>query len=613
MKLNYQIRAVQVDLARQMETLPFLKGFIDFIAENHYSTLFLYLEWRIRTKTFDIGKSEGYSAEELREIIEYAALRGINVIPGLATLGHAELLLRQKKYASYSELREGITGRFGQTFTPDFCPSLPETREFLDSYLSEVCEIFTETPYIHVGGDEVFDMAYCSECRKKAHDLDSEARVYLEHFKFIHQVVTKLGKRMLFWDDMFEYYPDILPEMPRDIIMVDWQYQENVCCYQGHFCNLCTSELMERFDKLGFDYLTAPADFSWNNVDTSTAHGNRFNPIGGLLTSWEKATSLLYKYFPTMAAAGQLWDHAAQDGDSAMALAVRQLFGVDDEAFIQAVAEYSNLAHRMPNVSLNSLKNFSFFGPSSCRLHSLQTLTAVLMQYPGKLRDTRAEIVLNDILGDCVLKLLEVRCQRACWNLFHGQQGESLAELKKEVAEAGAKYADFYTRHRRKRDVKTFQDMIERWLSALDEIRKKASGPWLNVLFALPDGYGAERIKILVDGQETASGVFKNGHNTFYEVFFFLPAETAAPKEVRIEAKGYAGQGIAYLYAQTAKGKFVPAGIAGCSGIAEHPEHLLLPNVNFAYLGSQNTINNFRDRALAEAVHSITVNLKKVK
>ena len=44
-----------------------LDGFIDFIAENHYNTLFLYLEWRVRTKTFDIGKKDGYSAEELKE------------------------------------------------------------------------------------------------------------------------------------------------------------------------------------------------------------------------------------------------------------------------------------------------------------------------------------------------------------------------------------------------------------------------------------------------------------------------------------------------------------------------------------------------------------------
>ena len=614
MKQSYQIRAVQVDLARQMETIPSLKEFIDFIAENHYNALFLYLEWRIRTKTFDIGKNDGYSSEELREIIDYASLRGINVIPGLATLGHAELLLRQKKFASYSELREGITGRLGQTFTPDLCPSLPQTREFLDSYLSDVSEIFTETPYFHVGGDEVFDMAYCSECRRKASNLDDEAKLYLEHFKFIHQVMTKLGKRMMLWDDMFEFYPGILPEMPRDIIMVDWQYQENVRDYRGHFCNLCFYKLLEQFDRLGFDYLTAPADFCWNNIDTSTAHGDRFHPMGGLLTSWEKAASLLYKSFPAMAAAGQLWGHAAQDGDAAMSLAVQQLFGIDDEPFLQAVAEYANFADQMPNVSLDSLKEFAFTGPDSRHLHALQTVTSVLMQYPGRLRDTRAEIILNDILGDCVLKLLEARSRRACWNLFHGQQGESLSALQEEVAEAGAKYTEFYIRHRRKRDVKTFQDRIGCWIAALKEIQEKAvSSPWINVLFALPDGYGAERVRILADSREIAFGIFKHGNDTFYEFFFFLPDDLTAPREIRIEACGYAGQGIAYLYAKTAKGKFIPAGISGCTGIAEHPEHLLLPNVNFAYLGSQNTINCFRDRSLPETVHSITFNLKKAE
>ncbi|MBO4649429.1 MAG: family 20 glycosylhydrolase [Lentisphaeria bacterium] len=610
MKLNYEIRAVQVDLARQMETIPFLKGFIDFIAENHYNTLFLYLEWRIRTRTFDIGKAEGYSAAELREIIEYAALRGITVIPGLASLGHAELLLRREKFASYSELREGIKGRFGNTFTPDLCPSLPETREFLDSYLSDVAEIFTETPYFHVGGDEVWDLGFCSECRKKAAGFEGDAKLYLEHFQFVHQLVTKLGKRMMLWDDMFEYYPQILPDMPRDIIMVDWQYQENVSGYQGHFCNLCFRELFREYDKLGFDYLTAPADFCWNNIDTSTAHGDKFKPMGGLLTSWEKSTSLLYKYFPTMAAAGQLWANAAEDGDSAMDLALRQLFGIDDEPFLHAVAQYGNFARRISNVNLNALKCFSFFGPDVHQLHSLQTIVAVLMQYPGKLRDTRAELVLNDILGDCILKLLEARCKRACWNLLHGQQGEDLTELENEVAEAVAKYADFIEQHRRKRDSAKFRSMIDGWIAALRELQEKArSAGLLSVLFALPDGFGAERLRILVNGDEIGSGVFK-GPGTFFEIFFFLPAATVV-KEVRIEGCGFAGQGVAYVSARTAKGTFVPAGIAGCSGLVEHPEYALTPNVNYAWLGSRDVIGCFRDRTLAEAVHAICLTMKK--
>ena len=605
-----KIRGIQLDLARQMETPAFLRDYIDFIAENHYNTLLLYLEWRIRTRTFDIGEEEGYSAAELRGIIDYAAARGITVIPGLATLGHAELLLRQEKFASFSELREGITGRFGDTFSSDLCPSLPEVREFLKSYLTDVAEIFSQAPFFHVGGDEVFDMARCSLCRRKAPDLRGEAALYLEHIRFIHQLTARLGKRMMMWDDMFEFYPDILPEMPRDIIMVNWQYQSNVSGYRGHFCNCCFHESLERYDAFGFDYLAAPADFCWNNVDTSTAHAAGFHPMGFLLTSWEKSTSLLFKYFPVGAAAGRLWSGAAGNGDEAMRSAVGQLFGVRDEVFVDAVAEYAELANRMPSVSEESLRSFDFFGPDAARFRALQVTSSVFRSYTGKLSSARAENILTDMLFDCTLKLLELRSERACWALFHGMPGESPERIREEVAEVGARYAEFYSRHRRERDAGTFRTMIRNWCDALRDIPAKlASGGVLSLLFVLPDAYGAERLRILGNGEEIASGVQKHDTKTSYEKFFFLPADTVV-KEVRIEAKGFAGQGVAYVEARTGKGKFIPDRVTGREGVVEHPEHLLLPDLNFTWLGTRNTLDAFRDRRLAEQVHSVTVAMK---
>lgn len=611
MNQNYQIRAVQVDLARQMETIPFLKGFIDFIAENHYNTLFLYLEWRIRTKTFDIGKKDGYSAEELTELIDYAALRGINIIPGLATLGHAELLLRQKKFASYSELREGIAGRFGNAFTPDFCPSLPQTRKFLDSYLSDVAEIFTETPYFHIGGDEVWDMARCSKCREKAKDLAGEAQLYLEHFKFVHQLVTKLGKRMMMWDDMFEYYPEILPEFPRDVIMVNWQYQENVRSYVGHFRNLCFFDRLAEYDKLGFAYLTAPADFQWSNIATFTAYGDRFHPMGGLLTSWEKSTSLLYKYFPGMAMTGQLWGQSVHDPEAAAMLALRQLFGIDDEPFLRAVITYASLAKRLPNVQLRSLTCFRFTGPDTLHYNALQTAASVLMQYPGRMRDTRAEIILNDILGDCVLKLLEDRSKIACWNRLHGMEGENLSELAAEVRDAGDKYAGFYVQHRDARFVTRLRDEVAAWSDALLEIEKSIPKKGLlHVTYVLPDAYGAEQVRLLVNGEEISCGVVKHDVDACYECFYFLPKNLEV-REVRIEAHGYAGQGVAYVSAQTGKGRFVPAGISGVQGMVEHPELVLDADVSFAFLGYREVGDIFADRAKAAVVNSLNIMMKK--
>ena len=48
----WRIRAVQLDLARQMETVAFLEDYIDGIAANGFNTLVLYLEGRVATKSF---------------------------------------------------------------------------------------------------------------------------------------------------------------------------------------------------------------------------------------------------------------------------------------------------------------------------------------------------------------------------------------------------------------------------------------------------------------------------------------------------------------------------------------------------------------------------------
>ena len=53
--------------------------------------------------------------------------------------------------------------------------------------------------------------------------------------------------------------------------------------------------------------------------------------------------------------------------------------------------------------------------------------------------------------------------------------------------------------------------------------------------------------------------------------------------------------------------------IAECAGTVEHPEHLLIPNVNFAWLGSQSITAGFQDRKIAETVHRISILMRKEK
>ncbi len=613
-KIEYKIRAVQLDLARQMETLPFIREFIDFIAENHYNTLFLYLEWRIRTRVFDPGEREGYSAEELREIIGYAAKKGIDVVPGLATLGHAEILLEQKRFASYSELREGIAGRSGVAGTSHvFCPSLRKTRDFLEAYLMETAAIFEQTPFMHVGGDEAWDIGYCSLCRPKARTFGGEQKLYLDHFKFIHEIVAgKCGKRMMMWDDMFEFYPEALARLPRDVLLVSWQYQENVCGWQSHFENLRFFDQFALYDELGFDYLTAPADFSWSNVVSFTAHAERYRPAGALLTSWEKKTSLLYKFFPTMAAAGQLWNGT----ENAMESAVRGIFGIDNPLLLSAVDQYAVSVRNTSSIGPDSLLCFSFFGPDPKPLASLQTLREGLSGFSGKIETETGKRVLEDMLFGCRFKILAERSVIACWKLLKKQTGEALGEIAEEVGILGEEYARNVRLRRRKTDADPIRRMTECWIAALhdfeESVREKGI---LRCLFALPDGWSAMRTKLLLlsggKQAEIGNGCFKHGTDTFFERYFFIP-ENLTPEAVRLECSGYAGEGLCYLSAVTSKGEFIPADVLDLRGHVEHPELALSPDVNFAFLGTRKVRDQFLDRAKATEVHGFTLAMQSV-
>ncbi|MHC4874451.1 MAG: family 20 glycosylhydrolase [Planctomycetota bacterium] len=179
MKSPYSFRGVQLDLARQIETVDFIKQFTDMAADNGYNILFLYLEGRVRTESFPYpADNECYTPEQMREVIEYAASKDIEVVPGISLHGHAESFLEYPELEECAELRDGVNGRFWSNRKLDFCPSQEATYEFFEKYLSEICDIFP-AKYFHMGLDEVWDIGYCEKCSREAADFSGEQKLYL--------------------------------------------------------------------------------------------------------------------------------------------------------------------------------------------------------------------------------------------------------------------------------------------------------------------------------------------------------------------------------------------------------------------------------------------------
>ena len=603
---RFALRAVQLDLARQHETVAFIKEYVDFIAEHGHNALFLYLEWAVRTDSFPYpDPKESYSPDEMREIVNHAAGKGVDVIPGLALFGHAELFLKHPELAHCAELADGRSGRFGDAKLA-LCLSSPEVKERTARYLEEMAAIFP-SQYIHVGGDEIWDVGFCDRCAARSQDFAGEQRLYLNHVVHCHQVVAgRLGRRMMLWDDMFELYEDILPEVPRDVIMVNWQYQADASVHSGHFANQMEKDFLGEYDRLGFDYLLAPADYLSSNIRTLTEQAEgRGRLLGGLLTSWGKSETLAYKSFPLIAYAGKLWGEPPQaDAFAVFRRAAAACCGLDDALF--AAALWSAYEGRI-QTQWSSLNRRWFVcakdGFDHAALARYRLERTALAGFADKVRTRTGRLVLEDLLRwyDCVLA--ELAAALALSRVVRGHDAAAAVEAAAQDLDRIAERSDSAWEASRPgitpNRIRAYASGVA--ASAREMSGKLNAGNWLRVRFCLPDAYSAARTVISLrhggETQELVSGVFKHMRSTsaFYECFFPLP-DARAPEAVLFSVTGYGGQGLCYVEAKVQGGSFVPAAVGKVEGVVDSPDSILDNDCKWAFLGERDTRRAFRGR-----------------
>lgn len=156
---RFEYRGFMVDISRIFATKKDLMKIIDMMAMHKLNVLHLHLTddhgWRIEiisypkltsvASTGDFSNPNGpekyfLTQDEIREIIEYAELRHVMVIPEIEMPGHAGAAGR-----AYPEFFDGSNA---------FNPANPETFIFVEKVMDEIIALFP-SPYFHIGGDEV--------------------------------------------------------------------------------------------------------------------------------------------------------------------------------------------------------------------------------------------------------------------------------------------------------------------------------------------------------------------------------------------------------------------------------------------------------------------------
>lgn len=256
----FAVRSYMLDISRdKVPTMGTLRLIVDLLAKFGYNQFQLYTE-----HTFAYSRHKGVwehasplTPSEIRALDAYCAMNGIELVANQNSFGHLERWLTKLEYNHLAELPQGGAPLPWGGFKKDpttLCPTDPRSLEFLDGLYDELLPNF-ESKLFNIGCDETFDLL--GEGRSAAQVKEKgEGRVYLEFLKQVADLARKHGRRPMFWGDVILKHPELVPELPKDLIALDWGYEGN-----HPFM-----EQAEKFKAAGLEFYVCPGTSSWNSL-----------------------------------------------------------------------------------------------------------------------------------------------------------------------------------------------------------------------------------------------------------------------------------------------------------------------------------------------------------
>ena len=154
---------------------------------------------------FDRKPQEGfYTQKEIKEILEYAAKRHINIVPEIEMPGHASAAIASYPWLGTVNTPIEVPGKFGVHYSV-YDVSNQKVVNALKGILTEVIELFP-SPVIHIGGDEVkykqWKESTSVQTYMKKHDLQTPAELQVYFTNNISYWLSSKGKRMMGWNEI---------------------------------------------------------------------------------------------------------------------------------------------------------------------------------------------------------------------------------------------------------------------------------------------------------------------------------------------------------------------------------------------------------------------------
>jgi len=227
-------RGLMLDSARHMQSVAYIKQFVDWMALHKLNTLHWHLAddqgWRIEIKRYPRLTSVGawrqavgpdafdpqgkpvaryggfYTQTQIREIVAFAAARQVTIVPEIDLPGHSTALI-----AAYPRL--GVGGFPAEPVATDW-GLLPEVLNTDDATFATVQNILTEVMtlfpgrFIHLGGDEAnktqWKASHAIQAKMRALGIADEDALERWFIGRLGGFLETHGRRLIGWDEIQE-------------------------------------------------------------------------------------------------------------------------------------------------------------------------------------------------------------------------------------------------------------------------------------------------------------------------------------------------------------------------------------------------------------------------
>ncbi|HET8549604.1 MAG TPA: family 20 glycosylhydrolase [Bryobacteraceae bacterium] len=258
-------RGLLLDVSRHWLGMDAVKRTLDGMALVKMNVLHWHLtddqgfrvESRRYPKLHGMGSDGLYFRQaEIRDIIAYAADRGIRVVPEFDMPGHTNSwFVGHPELASMPGPYELI--RNWGIFEPVMDPARESTYELLGGFIEEMAGLFPDQ-YFHIGGDEVegkhWDRNPAIVEFRKNNGLATNHDLQARFNQRLLPLVTRAGKTMTGWDDILH------PQLPKDIVVQSWRNQKTLAAAvrQGYRSMLSTGFYLDLMLPASTHYAVEP-------------------------------------------------------------------------------------------------------------------------------------------------------------------------------------------------------------------------------------------------------------------------------------------------------------------------------------------------------------------